>query len=231
MKAANTKLSFSVSVRRLDLANLGAALRALDGAGLAELKVDVADGTFVPEFMLGFETIEAVRGGSTLPLHAHLMTERPERYLDAMHRLGCAAVTVPIETCLHAHRTVARIRDLGMAAGVSLLPDSALTKLEYVLGMVDHVVLPARAASGATEAPMPGVAFERVRILRENLDYQESKAIVYVEGGINASDAARFAAVGATRIVIDRADVLGPESSETAVKEFIDAVSKNRRTA
>lgn len=230
MKAANTKLSFSVSVRRLNLANLGTALRALESAGLAELKVDVADGTFVPEFMLGFETIEAVRGVSTLPLHAHLMTERPERYLDAMHRLGCAAVTIPIEASLHAHRTLARIRDLGMAAGVSLLPDSALTKLEYVMGAVDHVVLPVRDAS-AHAAPVLGVAFERVRILRENLDYQESKAIVHVEGGIAASDAARFAAVGATRIVIDRPEVLGPEASATAVAEFIEAVARARRTA
>src|SRR5690554_1363233 len=114
MKASVGKLSFSVSVRRLDLANLGAALRKLDSAGLAELKLDIADGAFVSEFMLVCEIIEAVRGVSTLPLHAHLMAERPERFLDAMHRLGCAAVIVPIESCLHAHRTLARIRDLGM---------------------------------------------------------------------------------------------------------------------
>lgn len=229
MRAAAHKVSFSISVRRLDLGDLGASLRALENSGLAELKIDVADGTFVPEFMLGFETIEAVREATTLPLHAHLLTERPERFVDAMHRLGCAAITVPIESCLHAHRTLARIRDLGLAAGVSLLPGSALTKLEYVLGMVDHVVLPVRDA--AADAPVLGVAFERVRILRENLDYHESQAIVHVEGGIGATDAARFAAVGATRIVIDRNDVLREETPDAAVREFIEAVSRGRRTA
>ena len=112
------------------------------------------------------------------------------------------AITVPIETCLHAHRTLARIRDLGLAAGVSLLPGSALTKLEYVLGMIDHVVVPARDFTAVLDAPVPAAAFDRVRILRENLDYHESKAIVHVEGRLTAADAARLAAAGATRIVV-----------------------------
>lgn len=231
MKASKETLSFSVSVRRLDLANLGASLRALEACGLAELKVDIADGSFAPEFALGYELIEAVRGVSVLPMHAHLLTERPERFLDDLHRLGCAAITVPIETCLHAHRTLARIRDLGIAAGVSLLPGSALTKLEYALGMIDHVVLPVRDAVPMPDAPVPGAAFERVRILRENLDYRESRAIMHVEGGIAAADAARFAAVGATRIVIDRSEVLRAESAGDAIREYVETATRGRRTA
>lgn len=231
MKASKVALSFSVSVRRLNLADLGTALRALEASGLAELKVDIADGSFMPEFALGYEVIEAVRGVSVLPLHAHLLTERPERFLDDMHRLGCAAITVPIETCLHAHRTLARIRDLGIAAGVSLLPGSALTKLEYVLGMIDHVVLPVREAAALLDAPVPAAAFDRVRILRENLDYHESKAIVHVEGRFSAADAARLAAAGATRIVVDREDVLCAESPAQALRDYIDAVARARRTA
>lgn len=231
MKASTTPLTFSVSVRRLDLANLGAALRALESAGLAELKIDIADGTFVPEFMAGFELIEAVRSVSVLPLHAHLLTERPERFLDVLHRLGCAAVTVPIETSVHAHRTLARIRDLGLAAGVSLLPGSALTKLEYVIGMVDHVVLPVHDLDANAETPAPAAAFDRVRILRENLDYHESKAVVHVEGQVSIVDAAKLAALGATRIVIDRSDVLRAESLAAATREYIDAVARARRIA
>jgi ribulose-phosphate 3-epimerase len=225
MKISPHALTFSASVRRFNSANLGAALRELESAGLAELKLDVADGSFVPEFGLSFDAIETVGRLSALPRHAHLQTEGPERFVETMQRLGCAAVTVPIEACLHAHRTLARIRDLGMAAGVSIQPGSALTKLEYMLGMVDHVVVPVRDAGVPS---VPAAAFDRVRILRENLDYHESKAILHIEGRLDVADAARLAALGASRIVIDREEVL---HTSATLRDFMDAVTRAKRTA
>jgi ribulose-phosphate 3-epimerase len=229
MKTTARNLTYSVAVRRLDLARLGASLREMAAVKVAEWLVEVSDGNFVPEFALGFEVIEAVRRESALPCHVHVMAERPDRFLEDLARLGCAAVTVPIETCLHAHRTVGRIRELGMAPGLSIQPGSALTKLEYVLAMVDHVVLPVRYF-GAKEGIIPGAAFDRVRILRENLDYHESSTWLHVAGDLTAAEAARLAAVGATRIVVDRKDVVHVEPVATTLQAYIDAVTRARKT-
>ncbi len=225
-----TGLTYSVSVRRLDLAQLGAGLRALLGCGIAEWRIDIADGAFTPDFALGYEVLDAVRRESALPCHVHLMAERPDRFIDDIARLGAKSLTVPIEACLHAHRTIGRIRELDMAPGVSLQLGSALTKLEYVLGMVDHVVLPVRERGGP-DAPLPAAAFDRVRILRENLSYHESKAELHVQGELTPTDAARLAALGATRIVIDRPEVLQAEPLEATVREFIQSVARARKTA
>lgn len=223
-------LGYSIAVRRLDLARLGACLRELPALKIAELCVEIFDGAFAPGFALGYETIEMLRRESPLPCHAWLSVERPERYLDDLARLGCAAVTVPIETCLHAHRTIARIRDLGMAPGLSIQPGTALTKLEYVLPMVDHLVLPVRDSDGGV-APVSPAAYDRVRILRENLDYHRARATLHVSGELSATEAARLAALGATRVLLDRRDVVGVEPLAATVQAFMDEAARARRTA
>lgn len=231
MKSAQRRnLQFSVSVRRLPLTRLGACLRELQSAGVTTLKVDVCDGTFAPGFSLGFEMIEALRDATKLPIHAHLLAERPERYIADFARIGCAALTVPIEVCVHAHRTFAQIREAGMKSGASVNPGTRLTKLEYVLPLLDRVMLPIREDDSNAADP-PRSAFERARILRENIDYQKTDAIIEVEGNLRPVDVARLAAGGADAFVIDRADVLRIEPIGTSVRGFIGDVTTSKRTA
>ncbi len=221
-------IGFSVSVRCLPLARLGACLREAESGGAVEWKIDVCDGTFAPGFALGFETLEAIRDASPLPIHVHALIERPERYISEFARLGCKALTVPIEACTHAHRMFAQIREAGIQAGASINPGTALTKLEYVLPMLDRVVLPV-TETGAAEVPR--AAFERVRILRENLDYHRTGASVCVEGGLGAIDAARLVASGANHVVIDRLDMLRIEPLDASIRSYIGEVQRVRRTA
>ncbi len=230
MTARRRDILFSVSVHRLPLARLGECVRELESAGIHELKVDVCDGAFAPGFALGFEIVEALRDATTLPIHAHLIAERPERYVADFARLGCAALTVPVEACIHVHRTFAQIREAGLKPGVSILPGTPLTALEYVLPLIGRVVLPV-SEDGLDDEEPPRAAYERVRILRENVNYHKTGAVIAVEGGLRAIDAARFAAVGADEIVVDRPDVLRAGSLGAAVRAFIDETAKSRKTA
>jgi ribulose-phosphate 3-epimerase len=225
--SAPRALGFSVSVRRLPLARLGACLRELESAGVNEFKVDVCDANFAPGFALGFEIVEAMRDATQLPIHAHLLAERPERYIADFARLNCAALTVPVEACTHAHRTFAQIREAGLKPGVGIFPGTPLTALEYILPLVDRVVL----SVGDRDAQPSPAAFERTRILRENVDYQRTGAGIAVEGNLRAVDAARLTASGADTIVIDRLDVLRADPLDVSVRAFIDAVAKSRKTA
>lgn len=222
--ASSKKPAFSVNAHRLDLNRLGECLHALHAADIAEFHLDVADGTFVPGFGLSLETIEAVGHAIKRPRHVHLMIDRPERYIPRLAALGCSGVTVHIEACIHAHRTITQIRELGMAPGVALNPGNALTKLEYVLPLVDRVLLPVYEYGADRDRP-PSAAYERVRILRENLDYLGTGAQLHVEGNLTSADAARMIAHGADAIVIDRLDVLHVEPLEAQVRRYMDEVA------
>ena len=92
--------------------------------------------------------------------------------------------------------------------------------------------MPNRARQrAAPDTPISSASYDRVRILRENLEYGESKAILHVEGNLHPAEAARLAALGANGIVIDRKDVLHVEPLAGSIQSFVDAVASARKTA
>ncbi len=97
-----------------------------------------------------------------------------------------------------------------------------------MLPLVDQVLLLVHEYGGAPDAA-PAAAFERVRIVRENLDYLGSSAALEVEGALGSADAARMIAHGANRIVIDRADVLRVEPLEARVRDYMNEVAAARK--
>ena len=54
------------------------ALDALERGGVDVLHMDIMDGQFVPNMMLGTEHVKQLRAASKIKLDIHLMIERPE---------------------------------------------------------------------------------------------------------------------------------------------------------
>src|SRR5690606_6502914 len=117
-----------------------AGAEAGDG-GADWIHVDVKDGHFSPNLTLGPPVVAALRRVTTLPLDVHLMVEQPERLLDAFADAGADVLTVHVETCPHLHRTVQRIRELGVRPGVALNPATPLESLDEILPYVDLVLV------------------------------------------------------------------------------------------
>ena len=125
------------SILAADFACLTEAIRSAETAGADYIHVDVMDGHFVPNMTIGPLVAGAVRPFTSLPLDAHLMTERPERLIPAFAEAGIDRLTVHVETCPHLHRTICQIKELGMKAGVTLNPATSLVALEEILPDVD----------------------------------------------------------------------------------------------
>ena len=117
------------SILSADFGRLAEEIGAAEAAGADWIHVDVMDGHFVPNITIGPMITEVVRRATTLPVDVHLMIERPERYLDAFVGAGASVLTVHQETCPHLHRTVERIRELGVRAGVCVNPSTPVDTL------------------------------------------------------------------------------------------------------
>lgn len=225
-----SKPEWSASVRCADLGHLDAELYAFEEAGCSELHFDVRDGRFAPGFGLGLELLAAAKGCSKLPCDVHLMAAEPARHVEAFAKAGCASLTVHVEACLHAPRTLERIRELEMASGIAIQPATPLLKLEYLLPFADRVLLLTQEP-GNESSTTPGVAFERVRILRENLEYHGYRAKIQVEGGIGALDAARLIKEGADSVVLDSPEGFAGDDTLNDLKTFIRRVEAAHKTA
>ena len=187
---------WSASVMCANLARLEDDLKVLESAKCDELHFDVMDGQFVPNFTLGFDLIKAVRRSCGIPCSAHLMITRPEDYVERFVEAGCSIVTVHVEACIHAHRVLAQIREAGASPGIAINPATPLTKLDYLLDLADRVVVMTVDPGYAGQTMIRG-AHERVRILRENIDYRERPILIEVDGNINVQNAALLSRAGA----------------------------------
>lgn len=129
------------SILSADFSRLGDEVRAVCAAGADLLHCDVMDGRFVPNLTFGPAVLAAIKPLATVPVDVHLMIVEPERWLEAWAEAGADWLSVHVEACTHLHRTLARIRELGLKAGVVLNPATHESSVEHVLDLCDHVLV------------------------------------------------------------------------------------------
>ncbi|MGH7822019.1 MAG: ribulose-phosphate 3-epimerase, partial [Candidatus Binatia bacterium] len=189
---------------------------------------DVMDGHFVPNLTVGPLVVDALRtlcDQTGAWVEVHLMIESPERYLADFARAGADVITVPVEACVHLHRILQMIRDLGVRVGVSLNPATPLVALEEVLPLVDLATVMSVDPGFAGQRYIPG-STDRIRRLRRMLDAAGSAAWLGIDGGIHAGNAAAIVAAGATVVVAGTAIFGGPRSIRENVQRLRDTVQR-----
>ncbi len=188
------------SIIAADFWRLGEEIARAEAGGADLLHIDVMDGHFVPNLTIGPPVVEAIHRRTDLPLDVHLMITDPDRYLEAFRRAGAGGLTVHVEACPHLHRTVSRIKELGLRAGVALNPATPLCALEEILPEVDLVLVMSvnPGFSGQTFIP---ASLAKVRRLRRMLEERGVSADIEVDGGVQPANACALVEAGATILV------------------------------
>jgi ribulose-phosphate 3-epimerase len=101
------------------------------------------DGRFVPEISFGPGIVEAIRQNTQKPLNLHMMVVEPERSLERYIVAGADHILVQAEpgSTVHLHRVLSQIRSLGARPGVVIDPATPVAWIEYVLHLVDIVLV------------------------------------------------------------------------------------------
>jgi ribulose-phosphate 3-epimerase len=188
------------SLLAADFANLAHAVHALEGSGAERVHVDVMDGSFVPNFTFGTDTVRALRRETALPLELHLMIVEPERHLETFASAGADGITVHQEVSPHLHRTLGAIRALDCRAGAAVNPSTPVTAIGDVLDMCDLALVMTINPGFGGQSLIPHT-LRKVAALRAMIDERGLATEIEVDGGVDAGNAADCVAAGATVLV------------------------------
>ncbi len=190
----------SPSLLAADFTDLRHEVEMINKSDADWLHLDIMDGTFVPNISFGFPVIDAVAKICKKPLDVHFMIEHPERYVQRTAKTGAMMMNVHYEACVHLHRTVQEIHDAGMKAGVTLNPSTPVCLLEDILNDVDMVLLMSVNPGFGGQKFIEGT-IDKLRALREMVDRKNSRALIQIDGGVQAETALRLVEAGADVLV------------------------------
>jgi len=171
-------------------------LRELEESGVEWLHVDVMDGVFVPNLMMGTDDVLSLRRVCNIPLDIHFMIEKPEDKLDWFDIQPGELVSIHAESTHHLQRVLARIRDLGARPMVAINPATPLSAIEEVLCDVDGVLVMTVNPGFAGQKLVPQTLNKIARLRRMLEDMGRPEVLIEADGNVSFENTVKMRAAG-----------------------------------
>jgi ribulose-phosphate 3-epimerase len=219
----NNKKIIAPSILSADFSNLAQQIRSAELGGADWIHCDVMDGKFVPNLTFGPIVVKAVRKITKLPIDVHLMIKNPNALLEEFVSAGADSITVHQEEVVHLDRTLNRIKELGVKAGVVLNPSTPISTLTEVFDLVDLVLLMS-VNPGFGGQKFISNSLKKIKELVEIRARLNKDFLIEVDGGINIKNVKDISSAGCNVFVIGNS-IFGKDNITAATVEFKNSVA------
>jgi len=212
-------IKISPSILSADFSKLGEEIQNIAKAGADYIHIDVMDGAFVPNITIGNEVVKNLRKNCALPFDVHLMINNPDNHIKAFADAGSDIITIHAEASIHLDRSIQLIKSFGKKAGVSIVPSTHESALDYVLEDLD-LILVMTVNPGFGGQKFSHSQLKKIENIRKKIEKSGKKIELEVDGGINEETYNLAVSAGA--------DVLVSGSYIFGSKDYAQAIAKLR---
>ena len=208
----------SPSLLSANFCNLENDIKMLNDSQADWLHVDVMDGVFVPNISFGQPVIKHIKKIAQKPLDVHLMIVEPDKFFEDYKNCGADIITIHYEACTHLHRSLSKIRQLGMKAGVVLNPHTPIGVLEDIIDMCDLVLLMSVNPGFGGQSFIENT-YNKIKTLKQLIERKNPNCLIEIDGGVNTSNYKKLIEAGADVLVAGNA-VFASENPIETIKEL-----------
>ncbi|NCB98521.1 MAG: ribulose-phosphate 3-epimerase [Bacteroidia bacterium] len=206
------------SMLSADFGNLAQQVDMVNKSDADLIHLDIMDGVFVPNISYGFPVVKAIAGTAAKPLDAHLMIVDPDRYFDNFRELGVEYLSVHYEACTHLHRSLQRIKNLGMKAGVALNPHTPAHLLSEIVNEADFILIMSVNPGFGGQSFIENT-YRKLAKVKEIIKETGSKCLIEIDGGVNKDNAPLLVKSGADILVAGNS-VFGAPDPIKAIRDL-----------
>lgn len=141
------------------------------------VQIDFMDGDFVPSKSVTPKDLAEIE--IRIGWEAHLMVKDPIDYLSPPNKEGLERVIFHWEANPHPESVVSALRDLGLAVGLAINPETALSQFEDLVPHIDSVLF-LSVHPGFYGSPFVEEVLEKVREFRSRFP----STVMGIDGGV-----------------------------------------------
>ncbi len=194
-------IKIAPSILSANFSKIGNEVENVSKCGADFIHLDVMDGVFVKNITFGPKFVKDIRPYSDKVFDAHLMIEKPWKYIEEFAKSGSDYITVHYEACKNKLKdTLKAIKGLGVKCGAVINPDTPVKKIANVIEECDMLLLMSVFPGFGGQKFIESV-LNKISEAKKLIECTGKDILLEIDGGITKENVSLVKKLGANVIV------------------------------